>query len=232
MIFLNQLTIENLQLQGHKSQSSIDKIVHPKLPPMLRAQPALRELHFFTKEGDEEKKERKLARLGVDDEEIEAEQEEEEETVRPAPAPPQIASTTGFASFALPSTREVASSASVATTAPVVPVAAPIAAPSVAPPPSPALIPASTSAPAATPAVDPIPSQLEQTTSTTTSSSFISFTSNSTLATTTSKTNETVVKQTTQMEKMEVDDEDEGIPELDSGSDDGLLEDDDEEKED
>lgn len=101
---------------------------------MLRAQPALRELHFFTKEGDEEKKERKLARLGVDDDEIEADQEEEEETVRPAPAPPQIASTTGFASFALPSTREVASSASVATTAPVVPVAAPIAAPSVAPP--------------------------------------------------------------------------------------------------
>lgn len=134
MIFLNQLTIENLQLQGHKSQSSIDKIVHPKLPPMLRAQPALRELHFFTKEGDEEKKERKLARLGVDDEEIEAEQEEEEETVRLAPAPPQIASTTGFASFALPSIREVASSASVATTAPVVPVAAPIAAPSVATP--------------------------------------------------------------------------------------------------
>lgn len=34
------------------------------------------------------------------------------------------------------------------------------------------------------------------------------------------------------MEKMEVDDEDEGIPELDSGSDDGLLEDDDEEEED
>lgn len=221
-----------ISVLGHKSQSSIDKIVHPKLPPMLRAQPALRELHFFTKEGDEEKKERKLARLGVDDEEIEAEQEEEEETVRLAPAPPQIASTTGFASFALPSTREVASSASVATTAPVVPVAAPIAAPSVAPPPSPALIPASTSAPAATPAVDPIPSQPEQTTSTTTSSSFISFTSNSTLATTTSKTNETVVKQTTQMEKMEVDDEDEGIPELDSGSDDGLLEDDDEEEED
>lgn len=34
------------------------------------------------------------------------------------------------------------------------------------------------------------------------------------------------------MEKMEVDDEDEGIPELDSGSDDDLLEDDDEEEDD
>lgn len=34
------------------------------------------------------------------------------------------------------------------------------------------------------------------------------------------------------MEKMEVDDEDEGIPELDSGSDDDLLEDDDGEEDD
>lgn len=39
------------------------------------------------------------------------------------------------------------------------------------------------------------------------------------------------MQQITQMETMEVDDDDEGIPELDSGSDDDLLEDDDDDEE-
>ncbi|KIR31875.1 hypothetical protein I352_05873 [Cryptococcus deuterogattii MMRL2647] len=213
----------------------LDKIVHPKLPPLLRAQPALRELHFFTKEGDEEKKERKLAKLGIDGEDIEVEQEEDEGAVRHAPAPAQVASTTGFASFALPAIREVSASTPAAASTPEVPIAAPVAIPSIASAHSPALVPnftsASTSASAPAPIIAPVPSQAEQTISTTTSSSFISFTSNSASATATSKANETVVKQITQMETMEADNDDEGIPELDSGSDDDLLEDDDDDEE-
>ncbi|KGB80224.3 hypothetical protein CNBG_6062 [Cryptococcus deuterogattii R265] len=224
-----------ISVLGHKSQSSVDKIVHPKLPPLLRAQPALRELHFFTKEGDEEKKERKLAKLGIDGEDIEVEQEEDEGAVRHAPAPAQVASTTGFASFALPAIREVPASTPAAASTPEVPIAAPVAIPSIASAPSPALVPnftsASTSASAPAPIIAPVPSQAEQTISTTTSSSFISFTSNSASATATSKANETVVKQITQMETMEADNDDEGIPELDSGSDDDLLEDDDDDEE-
>ncbi|KIR51254.1 hypothetical protein I315_06296 [Cryptococcus gattii Ru294] len=229
-----------ISVLGHKSQSSVDKIVHPKLPPLLRAQPALRELHFFTKEDDEEKKERKLAKLGIDGEEIEVEQEEEE-AVRHAPAPAQAASTTGFASFALPAIREVPASTPAAASAPEMPPAAPVATLSIASAPSPALVrniastptSASASAPAPAPIVAPVPSQAEQTISATTSNSFISFTSNSASAAATSKANETVVKQITEMETMEVGDDDEGIPELDSGSDDDLLEvdDDDEEEE-
>ncbi|XAO27914.1 hypothetical protein I312_106778 [Cryptococcus bacillisporus CA1280] len=227
-----------ISVLGHKSQSSVDKIVHPKLPPLLRAQPALRELHFFNKEGDEEKKERKLAKLGIDGEEIEVEQEEEE-AVRHAAAPAQVASTTGFASFALPAIREVPASTPSAASAPEMPTAAPVATPSIASAPSPALVPnitstsTSTSASASAPAsiIAPVPSQVEQSISTTTSNSFISFTSNSASAAATSKANETVVQQITQMETMEVDDDDEGIPELDSGSDDDLLEDDDDDEE-
>nr|XP_018265574.1 uncharacterized protein I303_01944 [Kwoniella dejecticola CBS 10117]OBR87732.1 hypothetical protein I303_01944 [Kwoniella dejecticola CBS 10117] len=51
-------------------------IVHPSLPPLMRPLPPLSQLHFFVKEGEEERKERLSMGFGIVDETNGAEEEE------------------------------------------------------------------------------------------------------------------------------------------------------------
>ncbi|WWC67835.1 uncharacterized protein I206_101752 [Kwoniella pini CBS 10737] len=52
-------------------------VIHPSLPPLMRPLPPLSQLHFFVKEGEEERKERLGMGFGVSDDVVEEEEEED-----------------------------------------------------------------------------------------------------------------------------------------------------------
>ncbi|ODN85653.1 hypothetical protein L198_07482 [Cryptococcus wingfieldii CBS 7118] len=199
------------------SQPSIRPTLHPKLPPMIRHQPALSELHFFAKETDEEKKVRKELGFGLEGEVVDGEEMEEDEVpakrvaaVAPVvQAPVQVAAQPQFAQPA--------------------PVVAPVAVQQ----PAPVALQAPATAPAPITLAPQPPIPTFQTPNQP-AESFISFTNTTTTSSSTNpsasastQTQEKVVE--TVSERMQVDDDDEALPEMDSGSEDELELDDDEE---
>ncbi|WVQ74084.1 hypothetical protein IAR50_003668 [Cryptococcus sp. DSM 104548] len=197
------------------SQPSIRPTLHPKLPPMMRHQPALSELHFFAKETDEEKKVRKELGFGLADETVDVEEDEEDEL--PAKRSSAVAPV-------------VQAPVQVTAPAPQFAQPAPVVAPVVVQQPAPVALPAPTPAPLTLAPQPPIPTFQPPTQP---AESFISFTNTTTTSSTTNPSASTQTKVVeTVSERMQVDDDDEALPELDSGSEDELeLDDDDDDDE-
>ncbi|WWD22092.1 hypothetical protein CI109_106581 [Kwoniella shandongensis] len=203
----------------HQSNSErLAPILHPSLPAMMRPLPPLGQLHFFAKEGEEEKKERLGMGFGhLDDGEEDAQMVVESQFA----ALPSTSTNTNGGLYNAPTS----------TTAPiVVPITVAVTA-APAPAPAPAFaatpVPAPASAPAPSPAHVPAPPAAAAT-STISESTFISSTT----------TTQNINQQSTvplparaNTNEMDIDGEDEGIPELDSGSDDDLDDDEDDEEE-
>ncbi|WVQ84129.1 hypothetical protein IAT38_006276 [Cryptococcus sp. DSM 104549] len=222
-----------LQPQAQSSAAGAGKlslVLHPALPPMLRPAPPLAHLHFFKKEGEEEKKERLALGLALDTDLPEDETDHAEggmevdvrEVSKTATAWQQAGAagvrtvqTSTTSSVAAPVPQAVPVKQSVLPPAPAVPAYVPAVAP------APVAVAASApTIPAPAPAVvQPIEA----------STSFIS-------APTTAGPSTSTVETATTTEKVQVmqvdgeEDEDEGIPEMDSGSDDDFDDEDEEDE--
>nr|XP_019047315.1 hypothetical protein I302_03924 [Kwoniella bestiolae CBS 10118]OCF26245.1 hypothetical protein I302_03924 [Kwoniella bestiolae CBS 10118] len=192
---------------------SLATVLHPSLPPLMRPLPPLSQLHFFVKEGEEERKERIGMGFGVVDDQ--AEEEEEDMVVEQSISRVTVVSNDQIAQ---------STSATSATTAMVQPViktqmqtvtsiekmVEPITTPANITPQIPPQPPITTT----------LQSQVSEVVS-----NFISQPSTST-----TKTTQTEEKKDDLGDVVMLNDEDEEIPELDSGSDD--FDEDEEEEED
>ncbi|WVN88635.1 uncharacterized protein L203_103846 [Cryptococcus depauperatus CBS 7841] len=194
------------------ARHTLRSVLHPKLPPMLRNQPPLSHLNFFTTEGEEEKREREDLGLEVigDEREVMDRKEKDErvlnEIVSSTDLQEQVTRTMSLVArtpLSNPTTLGVDATATISISA-----SAPILAAAPAPIHSQALVPVS--------ALDPNPTATQQIS--TSSSDFISFSS-------TSRTASLPIPTSTLVEPpvLSQDGDEEGIPELDSGSDDDAL---------
>ncbi|KAK8846849.1 hypothetical protein IAR55_005937 [Kwoniella newhampshirensis] len=223
-----------ISVLSHKN-GKIAPILHPSLPPLMRSLPPLSQLHFFAKEGEAEKKERLGMGFGSLDDGEEAQEQERRDVVDQnsirahfatlSAVPSSSTSTNGGSIFTPIAPREPTTTTPVIVPVTVAVTAAPASAPAATTPSIVAPVP--TQAPALAPVppeADPVEAH-QTSVSSTYESTFISV-SHSTNISTAAKSNVS-----RGMGGLEIDSDDEGIPELDSGSDDDESDEDEDEDE-